>query len=181
MGGAHYVFILGTSNDDDGTLSAISLSRVDAAERQYRIDPQIIITATGSHGAHFNSAVWPHRHYVDQELIRRGIPTATVSNDELLSSNTVEDALVIDRFCKRRSVASFGIATSAFHVRRCEMIFDCLCPDYAITFHAGIDPAATNRAKIAHEVAAQTMLRQQGGVMVEGKLFAFRNLALALE
>jgi uncharacterized SAM-binding protein YcdF (DUF218 family) len=171
MTGTQYVFVLGAPNLDDGTLSSVSMCRIDAAEQLYRKRSTIRVAATGGCGPHFNRTAIPHRVYAEDELRRRGVPTGDVSARELLSTNTVEDALTIAEVAQRLKLASFEIVTSAFHLARCQFVFSCICADYQLALHAAADPTDIDPELLEHEIRAMATLKEQNGVMVHGRLF----------
>jgi uncharacterized SAM-binding protein YcdF (DUF218 family) len=164
------VFILGASNSDRGTLSDIALSRIEACVSLCEGNPKAIAVPTGGYGK-FNHAPLPHRRYVAAELSSRGIALAEIADDELLSANTVEDALMIKSFCEKRSIRSFSIVTSCFHIERCRLILACVFPEYAFEVFGANDPANVAPEKLQHERAAILRLRKQGGVMFDGAFY----------
>ncbi len=168
----HLLFILGASNGVDGSLSPIALSRVAEAIAVQRRRPDVLILATGGFGA-FNATTTPHREFVHAELAARNARHYAARPTDLLSANTVEDALFIVDFARRRGHASYSIVTSNFHVRRCELVFGCLAKGADIGFIAATDPAAVVADKLRHEADAVARLVAQGGVVVGDQLHPF--------
>ena len=165
-----HLFVLGFSNDESGVLSEAMRERVAMAARLYRADPGLKVIVTGGHGDNFNRAPLAHRHYANLALARRGVPAESLEHDGFLSANTVEDAMMIVAFATRRALASFEVVTSAFHLARCGLIFGCVAPEHDVIFHAAQDPpdvAALER----HEERARAILRAQGGVIWNSRLF----------
>jgi hypothetical protein len=117
-----FIFILGAPNASDGNLSSVSLSRIDAAIAKQRHEPNCVILATGGFGAHFNSTETPHREHVYRRLEAEGATIDRAEAGDLLSSNTVEDIVLIVAFTELRSVDEYCIVTSQFHAARCQFI-----------------------------------------------------------
>jgi hypothetical protein len=168
------LFILGAPNAQGGALSSISLSRIDRAVTEQIDRPDLIILATGGFGAHFNTSKKAHREWVHDELLQRSARVDKAQPNDLLSSNTVEDVLMIARFAQSRAVASYEIVTSSFHEERCRFILDCLARDHCVTIRAATDPDDLSEALLQHETGALARLKIQKGVIVEGQLFGWR-------
>lgn len=56
------------------------------------------------------------------------------------------------------------------------MIFACVAADHTIDFHAAEDPAEIE-AYVAHEARARARIKDQGGVIWEGRLFPSPRMA----
>ena len=164
------VFILESSNAEDGSLSAIALTRVDKAIALTLADANVLLYPTGGFSDHFNVTKYPHRDYVADEILRRGVRVGPTEHDELLSTNTVEDATQVVAFTQKYGLGQFEIITSAFHVARCNFIFKCVVHDFTVKIHAAVDPEDLTAEKIMHETAALDQLLTQGGVMVGSRL-----------
>ncbi|MGB3473013.1 MAG: hypothetical protein WBA51_19525 [Erythrobacter sp.] len=82
-------FILGAPNGTDGTLSSISLRRIEAALERQRNDNCLVLLATGGFGSHFNSTDTSHRELVYRHLEAAGATIDRAEASDLLSSNTV--------------------------------------------------------------------------------------------
>jgi uncharacterized SAM-binding protein YcdF (DUF218 family) len=126
------------------------------------VDPTIVVT--GGHGDHFNRAPRPHRDYANDELVKRGTPREVLIAEGLLSSNTVEDALVILDFIAQQGMLEAVVVTSCFHVPRTRLIFACVMPSYRLSFLAADDPPNLDPSSLAHEESATALIRVQGGV-----------------
>lgn len=165
------LFILGSPNSPTGELSAISRSRIDLAVSLQTADADLVLLATGGFGEHFNTSTASHREWVHAELSRLGARLDAAEPHDLLSSNTVEDVLLIMDFVKAREVDTYQVATSSFHVERCRFIFDCLAPKHRVTLHSAADPDDLPPRLSSHEKRALDQLRRQKGVLVNGQLF----------
>jgi uncharacterized SAM-binding protein YcdF (DUF218 family) len=165
------VFILGSPNTVDRELSSISLNRVARAIGLQNTHPEMVILATGGFGSHFNTSTIPHRELIHQHLSRLGASINRASPDDLLSSNTVEDAMMILRFLASRGLDRCGIVTSEFHLARCRYIFECLAETVSVDFFTANDPASVDTEITSHEAIALAQLWAQGGVLVDNILF----------
>lgn len=166
-------FILGAPNHTDGTLSSISLRRIEAGLERQRNDNSIELLATGGFGSHFNSTDTPHRELVYRYLEGAGATIDRAEACDLLSSNTVEDIALIVAFTKARGIAEYCIITSRFHVARCRFIVDCLAKNQAVTMVAADDPADLAADASDHESRALRQLTEQGGVIIGGVLHSY--------
>ncbi len=166
-------FILGAPNHTDGTLSSISLRRIEAGLERQRNDNSIELLATGGFGSHFNSTDTPHRELVYRHLEGAGATIDRAEASDLLSSNTVEDIALIVAFTKARGIAEYWIITSRFHVARCRFIVDCLADNQAVTIVAADDPADLAADTSDHESRAIQQLAEQGGVIIGGVLHSY--------
>lgn len=172
------VFILGAPNDNDGELSSVSLQRIWFTVEMQRNDPDLVLLATGGFGAHFNSTGTPHREFVYRHLEAAGATIDRAEASDLLSSNTVEDIVLIVAFTKARGVDDYCIVTSRFHAARCRFIVDCLAAKQTVSVAAADDPEELADEAREHEDRALRQLSEQGGVFVEGILHSHPAYAL---
>jgi uncharacterized SAM-binding protein YcdF (DUF218 family) len=114
--------ILGSPNNNDGTLSRIALGRAEIALREYRRRRTSKVIVTGGYGTHFNTTDKPHYTYVTNYLLRRGVAGCDIIG-RIESSNTIEDALFVRDLARRKFLKGFCIITSDFHVRRAMLVF----------------------------------------------------------
>ncbi|MBA4767229.1 MAG: YdcF family protein [Porphyrobacter sp.] len=163
-------FILGAPNDTDGTLSSISLRRIETGIERQRNDNSIELLATGGFGSHFNSTDTPHRELVYRHLEAAGARIDRAEASDLLSANTVEDIALIVAFTKARGIDDYCIITSRFHVARCHFIVDCLAKNQAVAIVAADDPPDLAADTSDHESRAVRQLSEQGGVIIDGVL-----------
>lgn len=163
-------FILGAPNGTDGTLSSISLRRIEAGLERQRNDNCLVLLATGGFGSHFNSTDTPHRELVYRHLEAAGAKIDRAETSDLLSSNTVEDIALIVAFTKARGIDDYCIITSRFHVARCRFIVECLAEKQVVAIVAAEDPVDLAAEISDHEVRALRQLSEQGGVIKGGVL-----------
>jgi DUF218 domain len=167
-----FVFILGAPNGNDGKLSTVSLRRIEAAVEQQRSNPGFVILATGGFGPHFNSTGTPHREFVYRHLEAAGAAIDRAESNDLLSSNTVEDIVLVVAFMKARGLDQYYVVTSKFHAARCRFIIDCLAEKHSVTVVAADDPEDLEDELREHEDRALRQLSEQGGVVVGSVLYA---------
>lgn len=170
--------MLGAPNDEFGALSPISAGRIRAAASLYRADRDLKVIATGGRGPHFNQAPQAHRTYANAELMRLGVPRAALTFEGFLTSNTVEDVIEIAAYAAERALEDWSVLTSAFHLPRCRLVFDCVAPDRLVAFHAARDPPTLATSILAHEAAAQDAIRARGGVTYGARFFALPPAAV---
>lgn len=163
------IFVLGSPNSNDGSLSDISLSRIECAIAIHARTPQSHIIATGGFGEHFNTSAISHRELVHRHLTELGLWFSIDSAEDLLSSNTVEDVQMIVSFTASRGCEHYAVVTSEFHLARCRYIFDCLEPK-RIDIYGGKDPTNLDPGIVEHENKALAQLVSQGGVLIDGVL-----------
>lgn len=163
------IFILGSPNSNDGSLSDISLSRVECAIAIHARTPKSRIIATGGFGEHFNTTEIPHCELVHRHLAELGFQLSVDSAEDLLSSNTVEDVQMIVAFTASRGCDHYAVVTSEFHLARCRYIFDCLEPK-RVDLYCGNDPPSLDPAIVRHENKALAQLVGQGGVIIDSVL-----------
>jgi uncharacterized SAM-binding protein YcdF (DUF218 family) len=169
----HYdLFILGSPNSVDGVLSPISVNRIEKAMELQKVNPEIIILATGGFGSHFNTSTIPHRELVHRHLLQQGALIDPGTPDDLLSSNTVEDVVMIQQISIPRGQEKYGIVTSKFHMARCRYIFECLAGAIDVDFYSADDPSNLDPDIIRHEALALAQLQAQGGVLIGDFLHA---------
>jgi uncharacterized SAM-binding protein YcdF (DUF218 family) len=116
------VLVLGAPNNPQGRLSRIAVSRAKAALQTYRKNRGSKFFLTGGYGQHFNTAPRPHAYYVARYLARNGVPPEDILGS-VLSSNTIEDALMVKKVAEARGKAVLHVVTSDFHIRRARVIF----------------------------------------------------------
>jgi hypothetical protein len=172
-----FIFILGAPNASDGSLSSVSLSRIDAAIAKQRQEPDSVILATGGFGAHFNSTETPHREHVYRRLEAEGATIDRAEAGDLLSSNTVEDIVLIVAFTESRSVDEYCIVTSQFHAARCQFIIDCLAEKQTVEVLAADDPLTLPPEARDHEDRSLRQLSAQGGVVARNVLYPHPTLS----
>jgi uncharacterized SAM-binding protein YcdF (DUF218 family) len=170
------LFILGSPNSVDGILSSTAINRILKAIALQKIDPEIVLMATGGFGSHFNTSASPHRELIHQYLVQQDAEFNPGHPGDLLSSNSVEDATTIAQYFNSRGRAKFGIVTSGFHMARCQYIFECVFEKDLVDFFAADDPSSLHPDILRHESTALAQLRAQGGVLIDGKLHRHMKL-----
>ncbi|MGB7407983.1 MAG: YdcF family protein [Pontixanthobacter sp.] len=165
-----FAFILGAPNGTDGTLSSISLRRIEAALEQQQNDKCLVLLATGGFGSHFNSTDTPHRELIYRYLEAAGAIIDRAEASDLLSSNTVEDIDLIVAFTKARGIDDYFIITSRFHVARCRFIVDCLAEKQVVAVVSADNPVDLAAEISDHESRALRQLSEQAGVIKGGVL-----------
>ncbi|QTD54602.1 YdcF family protein [Parasphingorhabdus cellanae] len=173
---ARSVFILGSPNAGDGTLSLISLSRITRAIKEQQEVSDIVLLATGGFGAHFNKTKTPHRELVYRQLEAFGAVIDRANPNDLLSSNTVEDMTLIAEFAELRGISSYDIVTSNFHAARCRFILKCFAHSHLVNVLTADDPNDLDIEIVQHEDNALTQLKSQGGVFLEGILHPYSEM-----
>ncbi len=162
------IVVLGSPNDDDGTLSSIAKSRCEQAAQLFKTlettKESCAVLPTGGVGEHFNRTDTAHAIYTKQYMIQLGIPT-DVFLEAALSQHTVEDAIFSHDILKNFEVATLHVVTSDFHIERAEFIFQEI---YGSTQNIVMVPATLNlsveeRSKLrAHEKQALASLKKNG-------------------
>ena len=170
------IFVLGSPNSDDGGLSDISLGRIECAVAIQALLPESVIVATGGFGIHFNSTKTPHRELVHCRLSELGFSLSVGGPDDLLSSNTVEDVLMIAAFATSHGYERYSVVTSKFHLQRCRYIFDCL-EVKPVDLYGSNDPLGLDPNIVKHEARALSQLVGQNGVVVDGVLYPHPTLS----
>jgi uncharacterized SAM-binding protein YcdF (DUF218 family) len=165
------IIYLGARNDAQGRLCRTALRRIEGALDAYRATPGSKLLVTGGHG-HFNPTSLPHAHYVVQHLLAQGVP-----EDDLLpiveSRHTVEDAALSRDVLASLDVDSICVVTSTFHVARARLIFRCFFDPARLSFASTPAFLSTERLqqRKAHETASIALIRRQGGILYQGRLW----------
>lgn len=168
---SNVIIILGAPNDKQGNLSKMAKARADKAiELNNQIDNAKLIL-TGGFGK-FNESLDPHYLHVQKYLLENKISKNSILG-MLPSSHTVEDAFLSMILLKKYSVGKIHIVTSEFHGRRAHLIFEHFFPPCKlniVTTANGETRLQINR-RILHEKKQIQTIENQGGVIVEGKLY----------
>ena len=170
-----HIFILGHCNDTDGQLSASSENRISLAisfvEKRKPSDPPVFLVATGGFGDNFNKSSTPHHVWVEKELRRRGHSSLVQSGNTLKSAHTLEDAILIKKYCQRHNVESFIVVTNAFHLARCQMVLDAIFSPLSVKAVVAANPVEINHSDFEHESNAIQRLKTQRGVYWRDEFF----------
>jgi len=166
------IIILGSPNDDDGTLSNIAQSRCEKTYEKFlqvNSEGHCFVLATGGFGEHFNRTNTAHAEYTKQYIIELGIPENAFL-EAVLSSHTVEDAVFSKRVLKDYIVDNIYVVTTDYHVERVKFIFESV---YGSDFNINMVSATAMLPKIeqdrliAHEKQALAGLKKNG-IIYEG-------------
>jgi len=172
-----HIFILGHANDEQGRLSSSSKSRVAYAisifQQLRSNNVPVFVLATGGFGSKFNSTPTPHHEWVEQEIRKQGFASGVQSGSSLSSANTVEDAVLIHKYCNANDVGSLQIVTNEFHQERCQLVFGAIFNSKEIPIIGVEDPTDVAQSTYDHETRATKRLKNQGGVLWGDKLFPF--------
>ena len=127
---------------------------------EHRKHPDFRILPTGGWGKHFNTTDNAHGHYVQQELLRRGVCDSAFLPCAR-SSNTIEDATLSRPVLDEYPDAELIVVTSDFHEGRARFVFEREFPERTIRFstsetHLPTDDLARRRA---HEERALERLK----------------------
>ena len=165
------IIYLGASNDAEGVLSETARVRAQGALDAYWSCPGSKLLITGGYG-HFNPPPLPHAHYVIQHLLACGVPA-----DDLLplveSRHKVDDAAMSREVLAPLDVGSITVVTSEFHVQRARLIFSCFFDPLQLSFVSTSNGLSKERLqrREAHESAGMALIRRQGGVLYQEKLW----------
>ena len=155
--------MLGAPNDSDGVLSAVSVSRCEAAITEYGRAAGSVVLPTGGFGPHFNTTKVAHGVYVIRSLTARGIPSEDIL-EPVLSSNTIEDASMCAEVVLELDAAEVVLCTSDFHVQRASILFQRALGERELrVVGARAAMSADERAAAErHEAGALRVLRADG-------------------
>lgn len=160
------LIILGATNDDDGRLSALAISRLDKAIDLIKSKPQLRqgsrVLLTGGFGDHFNRSQTPHAELLRRYLLQNGIENGSICNDIVKSSNTIEDAELSAKRLFRSNFDQINLLTSDFHLERALFLFRANLPKHTIIGIPARTPNHINQKPlIEHEARALKHLQTQ--------------------
>lgn len=119
---ADLIIVLGSPNDEHGTLHSVAIERCQAALRLHRDNAESELLVTGGFGAHFNTTDKPHAHYLKEWLLAHGVePQAFLPFAE--SRNTLEDASLSKPVALASGARLAVIVTSDYHLERARFVF----------------------------------------------------------
>jgi len=153
--------VLGSPNSADGTLSALSISRLNYCKTRY-IEGNLII-CTGGLGENFNTSEHAHAYYLKKYLLNEGL-SKNIFLPLALSKNTVDDAVKIKAIVSSLKDFKLTILTSDFHLERVQLIFREILATYSIEF-VGIDSALDKYEfdlLVQHEKQAIKSIQEKG-------------------
>lgn len=117
------IIILGSPNSKEGELYPVAKQRCEKGIQEHRNNPSWKIVLTGGFGKHFNDSDKPHTFYMQKYLIGKGIVPEAIL-DQVMSSNTLEDASLSRQIIMKYRVDSILVVTSDFHYDRARYIFE---------------------------------------------------------
>jgi uncharacterized SAM-binding protein YcdF (DUF218 family) len=167
------IIVLGGRNDDDGRLTPTAEARALAALDEHRSCPDSRLLLTAGFG-HFNRAPEPHAFYMAKYLLERGVPQQSLL-PFVLSTNTVEDAVLSSRLLRDREIVfhSICVVTSRVHTARARLIFEHFFSPSVLRFREADNAVASDvLARLeAHERDGIDQIAKQDGVMFDGRLW----------
>ncbi|WP_341663337.1 YdcF family protein [Vibrio sp.] len=111
------ILVFGNTNDPNGILSDISISRIEKVAQVIKSYPDYKIVVTGGYGDHFNKSKYPHYHYMIQSLKRLGVPDCNILAG-INSSFTLQDIMMTRDFLSTYETDEIIMITSEFHASR---------------------------------------------------------------
>jgi len=127
------IIVLGSTNDENGTISNIGLQRLKKGIEVYKYTNNAKLILTGGFGKHFNKSNHPYSFYAKNFVISEGIKETDIL-DFVLSKDTIEDAQLSLPVVKSQNFNSIIIITSDFHMNRVNHIFKKVFEGYELTF-----------------------------------------------
>jgi uncharacterized SAM-binding protein YcdF (DUF218 family) len=137
------IVVLGSPNDNKGNLLPIAISRCEKALREYNVRTQCKILCTGGFGEHFNSTPFPHGQYVQDYLIKKGIPHSSFI-EVALSAFTLEDATLAKPTLLKHAITHIVLVTSDFHMARAKLVFNHVLPELSFEYAEADTPVSNN-------------------------------------
>ena len=167
-----FIFVHGHANDTHGNLSVFTQQRIDCADDLQQHQPNTIMIASGGTG-HFNQTSTPHAHYIRDCWLEMGIARNRIVTFDT-PQHTVDEIQCLKSWCLAHGSTSGWIISSDFHIDRIDFICQRLLKGLSISLirvdSKSADPALRQRA-ITHEQKRLDQLKQQGGVLIDNKLF----------
>jgi uncharacterized SAM-binding protein YcdF (DUF218 family) len=161
------IMILGSPNADDGRLYDVAVAKCQLALLEYHKNPDAKFLLTGGFGAHFNRSSKPHAAYLEEYLIKAGIPKDSIL-EHAESANTIEDATLSKPIVQRRHATDVTIITADFHLPRVEYIFREIYRDLPLHLTFLASPTDEERSELnikelkQHEAVALQKLKTRG-------------------
>ncbi|MBE0368196.1 YdcF family protein [Pseudoalteromonas aurantia] len=161
------IVLLGSPNNDDGSLSEIAISRCDHALTVFDAKRSHKLLCTGGFGDHFNRTNIAHAEYLRNYMIKKGVPKQAFL-ENALSRYTYEDATLSQRILKQARIYHIILVTSDFHMPRASYVFKSVLTNCSIEISSADSfalPANKLSQLVAHEAAA--MKREQRNILAE--------------
>ncbi|MCY4351477.1 MAG: YdcF family protein [Gemmatimonadetes bacterium] len=166
---------MGHKNDENGVLSKMFELRLQGALQEYRKNPDAKILVQGGFG-HFNQSSHSSAHHASEYLIRQGVQELAIfANHD--TTSTVEEALSAHRFAQTHREQSICVVTSHCHLERTQVVFEHFFNPEQLRFVSTTDSISPDELIpiVQHEKAGLKLIRDQGGVILEGRLFTRRK------
>ena len=122
------IVILGNTNDEQGRLSAIAVSRCKKAIAIWHEDSGQEIITTGTFGGHFNITQTSHSDLLKAYLLQEGVSADKIL-ENINSSNTFQDIVGLREILGKKKPAQVNIVTSDFHYGRVKFYCDLILHD----------------------------------------------------
>ena len=148
-----FAVYMGAPNSPDGTLSNISLSRLNTLVSVVREKKVNKIILTGGFGQHFNQSSSPHWFWAKSYLVNLGVPEHWIVAC-LETQSTESDVKEVSRFLDGAECSELIVVTSDFHVMRTRLLFLADAPNLKVSFvpSATIADDKTFLSLATHEV-----------------------------
>src|SRR5271157_2178188 len=163
LDGTNLFIVLASTNDDEGNLSVVAVSRLREALEAVACADESKMILTGGIGEHFNRTNKPHAYYACQFLLCNGLSPSKIVGF-VASVSTFEDATLTERFLRFRTPKSICVVTSDFHVERARVLFTHAFRRDDIAFRPARTPLpAKELARLEdHERKALKLLKDKG-------------------
>lgn len=154
------IVILGNTNDENGNLSPIAISRCKKAIEIWNADKDRMIITTGTFGGHFNISVKSHSDILKDYLLSNGVPAGNILKN-INSTNTYQDIIELRhllyksqkykiKFWKSIEKTTIDIVTSDFHYARvsfyCDLLLNDIPQNYSLRIIATPVPFTVNES-----------------------------------
>lgn len=169
------IIVMNGGNDVNGVVSGKFEKRLQGAIEEYKKHPGSKILVQGGFG-HFNSSSKPSAYHATNFLTSRGVTKSDIFAIPETTS-TVEEALSAQRFLQKFPKEDICVVTSNFHIERTKFVFEHFFDPEQLRFVGtpnGVSPEELIKWK-QHETRGLKLLRDQGGVILEGQLFMRRK------
>jgi len=169
------IIVMNGGNDENGVVSGKFEKRLQGTIEEYEKHPGSKILVQGGFG-HFNSSSQSSAYHATNFLISRGVTESDIYAIQKTTS-TVEEALSAQRVLQNFPKEDVCVVTSKFHLERTKLVFEHFFDPEQLRFVGtpnGVSPEELIKWK-QHETRGLKLLRNQGGVILEGQLFTRRK------
>ena len=166
---------MGHQNDEKGVLTKMFELRLQGALQEYKKHPVSKILVQGGFG-HFNTSSHSSAYHASKYLIDQGVRESDIFAIHDTTS-TVEEALSAQRFTQTHREQSICVVTSHCHLKRTQFVFEHFFDPERLRFVGTPDGVSPDEliTIMQHEEKGLKEIRDQGGVILEGKLFTRRE------